>query len=338
MRSLRHMETTDPRGLDEIDLALIHALQLDARAPWTRIAAAIGVDAATVVRHWSALREEGLAWLTAWPTAERWASSTDLALVLLNPGLTGDARAAAVRRSWVLGVDETSAGLLLLVAASEGLPQLGERVRTLEAGATVLRMDVAAGVSAEDSTWRLPVLSVAQQRILRPSREAGGRSSAEAVRPPKPQTVAEIADVLDEDPRMPSALLGARLGVSEATARRAVDRATAAGLLRFGCDLAMPAAGYRRGAVLWARCADPEAASIRAARLPEVHRAGVAVGPAPLFACVRARSLTALPGIERAWGADVEIVDRWTVLRPVKRNGHELDASGRSIARIRPRW
>ncbi len=91
-----------------------------------------------------------------------------------------------------------------------------------------------------------------------------------------------------------------------------------------------------------ARAAHPglrfEAASIRAARLPEVHRAGVAVGPAPLFACVRARSLTALPAIERAWGGDVEIVDRWTVLRPVKRNGHELDASGRSIARIPPRW
>ena len=328
------MEDTEPRVLDEVDLALIHALQLDARAPWTRISAAIGVDAATVVRHWGALREEGLAWLTAWPTPERWASSTDLALVLVHAGASAAARTAIVRRPWVLGVDETSAGLLLLVAASAGLPQLGERVRDLETEATVLRMDVAAGVAAEDSTWRLRVLSAVQQRMLRSARPA----AAESARPPKPQTVAEIAAALDEDPRMPSATLGARLGVSEATARRAVDRATSAGLLRFGCDLAMPGAGFRRGAVLWARGADPEAAAARAARLPEVHRAVVAVGPAPLSVSVRARSLTALPAIERAWGPDVEIVDRWTVLRPIKRNGHELDAAGRSIARIPPRW
>lgn len=327
------MDDTEARVLDEADLALIHALQLDARAPWTRIAAAIGVDAATVVRHWGALREEGLAWLTAWPTPERWASSTDLALVLVHPGASSAARAAIVRRPWVLGIDETSAGLLLLVAASAGLPQLGERVRDLEAATTVLRMDVAASVAAEDSTWRLRVLSAAQQRMLRPARPA-----AERARPPKPQAVAEIAEALEEDPRMPSATLGARLGVSEATARRAVDRAASAGLLRLGCDLAMPAAGFRRGAVLWARSTDPEGAAARAARVPEVHRAVVAVGPAPLSVSVRARSLTALPSIERAWGQDVDIVDRWAVLRPIKRNGHELDAAGRSIARIPPRW
>lgn len=321
--------------LDEVDLALVHALQLDARAPWTRIAAAIGIDAATVVRHWSALREEGLAWLTAWPTPERWSSSTDLALVLLDHRISPEALAATVRSPWALSVDETSAGHLVLVASSEGLPQLGERVRELEqGGATVLRMDVAAGISAEDSTWRLPVLSAAQQRLLRPA----PRPVADTARPPRAETIAEVAEALDEDPRMPAAALGARLGVSEATARRALERATAAGVLRFGCDVAMPAAGFRRGAVLWARSVEPEAAAARAARIPEAHRVAVAVGPAPLFACVRARSLTALPGIERAWGADVEIVDRWTVLRSIKRNGHELDARGRSTARIAPRW
>ncbi|WP_169797714.1 hypothetical protein, partial [Microbacterium resistens] len=68
------------------------------------------------------------------------------------------------------------------------------------------------------------------------------------------------------------------------------------------------------------------------------HRAGVVVGPAPLFACVRARTLTALPGIERAWGDEAEIVDRWTVLRSIKRNGHELDPQGRSRRRIPLRW
>ncbi|MGX1933916.1 AsnC family transcriptional regulator [Microbacterium resistens] len=324
-----------PPALGEIDLALIHALQVDARAPWTRIAAAIGVDAATAVRHWNALRAEGLAWLTAWPTPQRWASTTDLAFVLLRPGTEPGALAAVVGRPWVLSVDETSAGPLVLVASSAGLAQLGERVRLLEEdGAVVLRMDVVAAITAEDSTWRLPVLSAAQQRAIRPP----ARSVADTARVPRAQTIAELAEALDEDPRMSAAALGDRLGVSEATARRAVERASAAGLLRFGCDLAMPAAGFRRGAVLWARGTDPAAAAGRAARLSEAHRAGVVVGPAPLFACVRARTLTALPGIERAWGDEAEIVDRWTVLRSIKRNGHELDPQGRSRRRIPLRW
>jgi len=323
------------RSLDEIDLAVLHALQIDARAPWTRVAAVIGVDAATVVRHWSALRADGLAWLTAWPTPQRWSSTTDLGVALLDSRIPAEALAAVVRRPWVLSVDETSAGYLALLATSAGLAKLGDRARELaDDGAPVLRMDVAASIVAEDSTWRLAVLSNAQQRSLR----AGTPAGAATPRPIAPSTLAEITAALDEDARMPAATLALRLGVSEATARRNLERATAAGLLRFGCDLAMPAAGFRRGVVLWGRSEDPEGAAARAARLPEVHRAGILVGAAPLFVCLRARSLTALPAVERAWGGDVQISDRWTVLRSMKRNGHLLDADGRSVARVAPSW
>jgi DNA-binding Lrp family transcriptional regulator len=323
------------RSLDEIDLAVLHALQIDARAPWTRVAAIIGVDAATVVRHWSALRADGLAWLTAWPTPQRWSSTTDLGVALLDSRIPAEALAAVVRRPWVLSVDETSAGYLALLATSAGLAKLGDRARELaDDGAPVLRMDVAASIVAEDSTWRLAVLSHAQQRSLR----AGTPAGAATPRPIAPSTLAEITAALDEDARMPAATLALRLGVSEATARRNLERATAAGLLRFGCDLAMPAAGFRRGVVLWGRSEDPEGAAARAARLPEVHRAGILVGAAPLFVCLRARSLTALPAVERAWGGDVQISDRWTVLRSMKRNGHLLDADGRSAARVAPSW
>ncbi|WP_217179486.1 Lrp/AsnC family transcriptional regulator [Streptomyces sp. AC495_CC817] len=323
------------RDLGELDLAIVHALQIDARAPWTRVAAAVGADAATVARHWQALREESLAWLTAWPTPERWSSTTDVAVVLLDPRTTAEVIDEVVRQAWVLSVDDTSAGCLVLVAGSGGLAVLGERVRALSTlGARVRRMDVASAIVAEDSGWRLRVLSRQQQRMLRD----GGSSPSEEPRPPRPEVVDDLADALDEDPRMPAATVAQRLGVSEATARRAVDRSVAAGLLRLGCDLAMPAAGYRRGAILWGRSADPEGAAGRAARLPEAHRVGILVGRAPLFACVRARSLTALPQIEQAWGDDVEVVDRWTVLRSLKRNGHLLDDSGRTAERVPLRW
>lgn len=324
------------RELDELDLAIVHALQIDARAPWTRVAAAVGADAATVARHWQALREESLAWLTAWPTPERWSTTTDVAVALLDADAADETIDAVVRQPWVLSVDATSAGLLTLVAASGGLAALEERMRSLAAvGASARRMDVAAAIVTEDSGWRLRVLSRQQQRVLR---EGAPAAATDEPRPPRADVVAEIADALDDDPRMPAASLAQRLGVSEATARRAVDRALAAGHLRLGCDLAMPAAGFRRGAILWGRSGDVDGAAARAARLPEAHRVGIVVGRAPLFVCVRARSLTALPAIERAWGDDVEVVDRWTVLRGLKRNGHLLDEAGRSVERVSLRW
>jgi DNA-binding Lrp family transcriptional regulator len=321
------------RDLGELDLAIVHALQIDARAPWTRVAAAVGADAATVTRHWQALREESLAWLTAWPTPERWSSTTDVAMVLLDPRTSADVVGEVVRLPWVLSADDTSAGVLVLVAGSGGLPVLGDRAREIAGlGARVRRMDVAAAIVAEDSTWRLRVLSRQQQRALRdPSRP-------DEARPPRAEIVAEVAEALDDDPRMPAASVAKILGVSEATARRTVDRAVAAGLLRLGCDLAMPAAGYRRGAILWGRAHDAEGAAARAARLPEAHRVGVLVGRAPLFVGVRSRSLADLQQIEQAWGGDVDVTDRWTVLRGIKRNGHLLDPSGRSVERVPLRW
>lgn len=319
-------------AFDELDLAVVHALQIDARAPWTRVAAAVGADPATVARHWQALREASLAWLTAWPTPERWSSSTDVAVVLLDRATPPERIDELGRLSWVLSVDETSAGWLVLAAGGAGLAALGERVRTLGGFGEVHRADIAAAIPAEDSGWRLRVLSRAQQRTL-----SAAPRGAEA-RPPRPEVVAELADALEADPRMPAAALGVALGVSEATARRTVERAVAAGVLRLGCDLAMPAAGYRRGAVLWGRAADVETAAARAVQLPEAHRVGILVSGAPLFVCARARSLTELPRIEQAWGAELEIVERWTVLRELKRNGHLLDANGRSAARVPVRW
>ncbi|MET9292203.1 AsnC family transcriptional regulator [Streptomyces sp. NPDC003077] len=47
-------------GFDEVDRQLVHALQLDGRAPFSRIAAVLGVSDQTVARRYSRLRTSGL--------------------------------------------------------------------------------------------------------------------------------------------------------------------------------------------------------------------------------------------------------------------------------------
>ena len=326
---------TAPRLLDELDLAIVHTLQLDARAPWTRVASAVGADSATVARRWEQMREERLAWLSCWPKAAQWESSTDLAMVLLE----AHADIAAISAlPWTLSIDETSAGVVALVATGAGLRSLAPRVRELavtaglgEAGIAP-RMHVVSAVHAEDSMWRTGALDPRGQRLITKS------LAGEPAIAPKRELVAELLEVLLEDPRMSAATLASRLGVSEATARRSVDRATASGRLGLGCDLAVPSAGLRRGAMLWARSSHLQLSASRAKSLPQAYRVLEIVGPAPLCLSVRAATLTALPELERSLGEDIQITDRWTVLSPRKRNGHLLDEWGRTIGQVPVRW
>ncbi|MBN9612955.1 MAG: AsnC family protein [Actinobacteria bacterium] len=329
--------TAPPRLLDELDLAIVHALQLDARAPWTRVGAAVGADSATVAKRWDQMRAESLAWLTCWPKPAQWESSTDLAMVVVQADVD---IAAICALPWALTIDETSAGIVALVASGGDLRLLGARVRELGrvAGigqartAEAPRMHVVAAVLAEDSTWRTRALDARGQRVMTAPAATG------MPHPPKPEHVAELRAALAEDPRMSAGRLAGRLGVSEATARRAVDRAAASGRLGLGCDLAMPSAGLRRGAMLWARSAEPHAAGAQARWLPQAYRVLEVVGPASLCVNVRATTLTALPETEHQLGQEIEIVDRWTVLGERKRNGHLLDDWGRSVGRVDVTW
>ncbi len=59
MRQKQHSEPAD-RPIDEIDLALLHALQADSRAPIGTLSDAVSVSRATVYARLARLREEGV--------------------------------------------------------------------------------------------------------------------------------------------------------------------------------------------------------------------------------------------------------------------------------------
>ncbi|MFF1829016.1 AsnC family transcriptional regulator [Paenarthrobacter sp. NPDC058040] len=53
--------------VSELDLEIVNALQINPRAEWSRIADALGMSAPTVARRWTALAEQGQAWITPSP-------------------------------------------------------------------------------------------------------------------------------------------------------------------------------------------------------------------------------------------------------------------------------
>ena len=49
--------------MDDVDFALVNALQLSPRAGWAQLEAVLGVDASTLSRRWARLIESGLVWI-----------------------------------------------------------------------------------------------------------------------------------------------------------------------------------------------------------------------------------------------------------------------------------
>ncbi|MDH6576360.1 NAD kinase [Kitasatospora sp. MAP5-34] len=59
------MVTGPEAAVDELDLALVNALQLQPRAPWSLLGQTLGISPVTAARRWRRLSEAGIAWVTA---------------------------------------------------------------------------------------------------------------------------------------------------------------------------------------------------------------------------------------------------------------------------------
>ncbi|MGP4019793.1 AsnC family protein [Saccharopolyspora sp. 5N708] len=56
----------DSSTLDELDLALVNAVQIAPRGSWQVLGSVLGVDPSTVARRWQRINELGLVWMTAY--------------------------------------------------------------------------------------------------------------------------------------------------------------------------------------------------------------------------------------------------------------------------------
>lgn len=319
--------------LSETDLALVSALQVAPRAPWSAIGRAVGVDPVTAARRWGRLQDERLAWFVVRPSAERLAPGRDAVLLIIRcrPGtqITVAERLAAVREAYavdLLAGDDDIAVILI----GRGLGAMRATVDALLGDipeVTAARVYFLSQVHREDAQYRLGALSPEKSAELLPAK--GGR-----VTPPAVEVVEEITAVLLEDPRMSLADLGRRMGLSEPTARRLLDRVLRSRAIRLGCDVVASAGGAARGVVIEACVEDPVTAGRAIAELPAVLRCASIVGPANLAVIARFGALDELPAFETAASAVAPgwvIRSRATVARSVKRQGHVLDDEGRLV-------
>ncbi len=323
--------------MDELDLALVNAMQMRPRVSWTDLADPLGVDAATLSRRWTRLSSTGQAWVTCYPGA---AALTIGAMALVevdcHPGAVAETAEVLARDPHALTVDiMTGRRDLLLTVAARNLAALGAYVTQrigLIPGVTATRTLPVAGIAKEGSRWEVDSLNVEQRNALH--RLPGGRRRRQAFS----EVDRRITLALAEDGRMAHAELSQRTGMPVSSLRRRITAMLTTEQIVLRAEVAHAEAGWPVQVHLWL---DVSAATLDTvvgtlARLPEIRMCVLTAGPANLVVSAWLHRLPDLPRFEAQLARlpDVRVLDRSVCLRQVKRLGRMLDEQGRSVEQI----
>ncbi|RKN41233.1 Lrp/AsnC family transcriptional regulator [Streptomyces hoynatensis] len=327
-------------ALDELDLAIVHALQIRPRASWTLVGEVLDVDPVTVARRWNRLHAAGAAWVDGYLSPAR----ADLAWAQVEIVVEG-ARLAEVAgtlcdEAQVVSLKHTSGtrDLLALVQAVD-LDALAAYVTERLArvpGVRATRLHVITDAPAEGAQWRLRALTAPQRERLRPVRPAASPPE-EPLRPIERR----IAVTLGADGRMPLTELARRVDSSVATTRRGLRRLVDSGRLSLRCGLARPLTGWPVWAVYFgsvpAEHLDATAAALRT--LPELRFCTMTAGPYNLIVDVWLRALHDVHALEAHLTRELghlrlRISERTVVLRMHKHVGRVLDRRGHSVRTV----
>jgi DNA-binding Lrp family transcriptional regulator len=331
-------------SVDELDLALINALQIAPRASWRDVGAALGVDPVTAARRWSRLHNAGLAWVTcvAGPQAHREFCMAYID-VRCEPGMLQAVTAALAEHPEVRYLHQLAAEYELLLVIAVPTPgavgeYLGRRLGRVE-GIAAYRPQLRTAGHREPSSWRLHMLTPAQRRALEAAAARGTTGGGQDRRHVRTDTTDRgLFALLREEGRVPISRAARLAGLSEPAARRRIGRLLANQLIRPRCEVAQSISGSPITALLWLRApaAVLDSAARRLATLPEARMCCSLTGPRNLLLMLWLAALDELPRMEAEIAARlpaVEVVDRAICLRTIRQMGRLLDSAGRSVGR-----
>ncbi|MGL3805293.1 Lrp/AsnC family transcriptional regulator [Paeniglutamicibacter sp. R2-26] len=320
--------------LDELDLQIINALQVEPRAPWTALAKVIGTDAVTLARRWERIAGRGLAWVSA---VHEGHVPYRIAIVEIQCE-SGHALRTAAEASLdpaIYSIDLTSGFrdiVLTLFARNE--EELAEYILVKLGKLPAVRLIRTHIVNVRVKTgeqWTLRALSARQVEQIpryRPPRVGAARVVPQ-------QTMSKIVVALERNPRASNVELSQALGMSPQRVGDAIATMRQQGSLDLRVDIAQPYSNWPT--VLWYFIQAPSS-SIGAAQqtlsgMPEVQFACVSTGQWNLIVAMSARSVADAPRLE----AELEkrlpnatIMDRSMVIRVFKHLGRLLDGTGRA--------
>jgi DNA-binding Lrp family transcriptional regulator len=263
---------TNTATLDRLDRKIIHALQVDGRAPFARMAEVLAVSEQTVARRYRRLRGDGLARVIGLVDPVRLGQTDWTVRVQCRPGTTGRLADALAQRDDVSWVSVSAGGTEIVCSLRS--PTREQRddllLRRLPNTSHVLAVSAHAalhrflGMGADDWLGLGDLLDEAQIRHLRTGTglahgEPAGPEPAEAAGPATldPGDRAMV-DALTRDGRASYATLAACTGWSEGRAARRLAALRASGTVFYDLDLAFQLFGFQAPAHIWLTVAPAE--------------------------------------------------------------------------------
>jgi DNA-binding Lrp family transcriptional regulator len=239
---------------DEIDRQIIHALHLDARVAFSRIASLIGVSDQTVARRYARLRAEGS--LRVWGLVDpaRLGQVEWLVRIRCTPDSAADVASALARRTDTSWISRTSGGTELVCRTHAPTPADELLLKALPRNARIL--DVSAHCLLHVFFGRTDGV-ITKLDALSPEQIA--RLRTPTVLPADPVVLDDvdrrILALLRGDGRAPLNRLAAEAGVSHSTVQRRITALRDSGVLYFDIDTERTRLGLRVRALLWLKVA-----------------------------------------------------------------------------------
>ncbi|MGW3959287.1 Lrp/AsnC family transcriptional regulator [Amycolatopsis sp. NPDC005003] len=270
--------------LDAVDRALIHALHIDGRAPFTKIGDVLGVSTQTVARRYRRLRAEAALRVVGLPDPQRAGQAEWMVRLTATPHTAQDLAQALARRADTAWIKLMSGGTEICVnvhttAASDHGLLLRDIPRTASITA-VSAHQLLHRYFGGPTAWlgRADALDAAQIAALAPTHDGPGK-------PPTSDDAALMA-ALQRDGRAGLAELATATGWSAATVARRLADLQAGGTVFFDLEIDPEPLGATTQALLWMAVAPAQLDRVARtlATHPELALVAATTGPANLVA------------------------------------------------------
>ncbi|MFC0042210.1 Lrp/AsnC ligand binding domain-containing protein [Actinomadura rayongensis] len=319
-------------GIDEIDLAVVHAVERSPRASWAVIGSLVGIDASTAARRWERLEDAGVAWVTCYPVLVSSLAAAVVALTCAPDAATRVAETIA-RDPQALFVDVTTgAADVLVTVGADGIAALSSYVLDRlggTPGVTSVQTHPILVVHAEGNFVGAGSLDSAALHSL-PVPEHGRLGGASAAIGDLDRA---ICDALSRDGRRPVSALARDVDAAEATVRRRLARLTRLGAVRMMVEMATSRTATPLTAWYSARVPGRrrDATARALAALPTVKAVTSVAGPDNIIFKATFRDLADIHTFDTRLNEnlpDLETTDRKVVLRPVRIMSRLVDPGG----------
>jgi DNA-binding Lrp family transcriptional regulator len=288
--------TVDSRPLDALDLKLMQALQLDGRAPFSRIGEVLGVSDQTVARRFRRLRTTAGLRVVGMIDASRLGRTSWIVRLRCTPDVAEQLANALARRSDTTFIDLISGGTEVLCAMKPRSLKdrddlLFERLQRTPRVVSVSAHCLLHTFYGGQLGWldKIQALDADEVEALR--RPPVERSD----NPDAPDTLdaddEALVALLRRDGRATYSELQAATGQSESVVKRRLDRLRASGLLYYDIQHDAEPLGQGVGAMLWLTVAPSALARVGQAlgEHREVRFAAATTGQANVVAAVLCR-------------------------------------------------